>query len=161
MSVFGPMGSLYDISTIIKNGIMILSKNNKEPDEESVILEIRKRFKESVSDLDPLQVQEVMTYLEKIADNLGEIINRFAEISYFSEYFSKEQTTKEEETKIQLFVRNMFKDSDRCLESSINLISQGLRLVNIAKEEISVYLPKVLSNEDGIVLRKINNDINE
>lgn len=170
MSVLGPM---YDIPSLIRYGIEVLTKWDNKEKIEYGLEDVRNRLNESASELTETQLQEVMKYLVGITEYLNGIINELSnlgikaykdeEVKENEEPEEKPSEEQEEFTELQKFARHIFADHINDLNNQVHIINSALQIVNIAREEIGKHLPEVLvcDNADGRVLCKVTGDTYE
>lgn len=131
------MNAMYEIQNTIRYGINILTKYT---DEESIQLgldEVRKKLNELASQLSIKQLEENLEYINNIRKYLSAIIKIYSRLGV--------EICEEEErdyTIEQVFSRHMLTDHLLQLQYPIFIISSALKIVRIAKEELSKYLPE-------------------
>lgn len=150
------MHSIYDVLGILKFGILELtSKNSNEAD---TLENTRKKFKSNISKLNPLELEKMITYFDKMSKNLKSIVNNYRELGIKT---TKEDEVTNEFNEFQLLVSFIINTYMSTLTPDFKIINAAIKIVNIAIEEIELLLPPVLDSADGVVLRKVTNDTNK
>lgn len=150
------MYSIYDVLGILKFGILELtSKNSNEAD---TLENTRKKFKSNISKLNPLELEKMITYFDKMSKNLKSIVNNYRELGIKT---TKEDEVTNEFNEFQLLVSFIINTYMSTLTPDFKIINAAIKIVNIAIEEIELLLPPVLDSADGVVLRKVTNDTNK
>lgn len=150
------MYSIYDVLGILKFGILELtSKNSNEAD---TLENTRKKFKSNISKLNPLELEKMITYFDKMSKNLKSIVNNYRELGIKT---TKEDEVTNEFNEFQLLVSFIINTYMSTLTPDFKIINAAIKIVNIAIEEIELLLLPVLDSADGVVLRKVTNDTNK
>lgn len=149
MSAFGPM---YDLPDIMRSGIIILADAKYNQKVKKLMLdEVRKDIKDQAKNMSFIEVEEIMTYLDKISNNLENIENKYEELGI--KVLKRKE--KQENNEMQIFLRRMLKDYEYDLIPNLKIIRSAIEVVNITREEIGKFLPPVLESSDGVVFRKV------
>ncbi len=150
------MYAIYDVLGTLKVGILELTLENSN--EADTLENIRKKLKSNIIKLNPLELEKMVTYFDKMSKNLKSIVNSYGELGI---KITKEDEVTNEFNEFQLLVSFIINTYMPNLTPDFKIINAAIKTINIAIEEIALLLPPVLDSADGVVLRKVTNELSE